>query len=85
MTRGRSVDGTIGGFYLPACIFALKLEGEERPKSGGGDWRKCEAVIWRVGTGKNQGSILGLMSEAKVTQSCLTLWHPMDYSVHGIL
>ena len=25
------------------------------------------------------------MSEVKVTQSCLTLCDPMDYTVHGIL
>ena len=49
MTRGGSVAGKIRGFYPPACIFSLKPEGEERPKSGGGAWRKCEAVIWRVG------------------------------------
>ena len=23
--------------------------------------------------------------KVKVTQSCLTLWDPMDYTVHGIL
>ena len=25
------------------------------------------------------------VSEVKVTQSCLTLFNPMDYSIHGIL
>ena len=49
MTRGGSGDGKSRGFHPPACIFSLKLEGEARPKSGGGDRRKCEAVIWRVG------------------------------------
>ena len=29
--------------------------------------------------------IVRLWSEAKVTQSCLTLYHPMDSTVHGIL
>ena len=27
----------------------------------------------------------GKGSEVKVTQSCLTLWDPLDYTVHGIL
>ena len=36
------------------------------------------------------GSVLNLLyklkwSEVKVAQSCLTLWDPMDYTVHGIL
>ena len=49
VASGRGVDGKIRGFYQMACIFSLKLEGEERHKSVGGDRSKCETVIWRVG------------------------------------
>ena len=29
--------------------------------------------------------LLFFESEVKVTQSCPSLWYPMDYTVHGIL
>ena len=31
------------------------------------------------------GSHLAVGLKVKVVQSCLTLWDPMDYTVHGIL
>ena len=37
------------------------------------------------GTWRNQRQNLWLLVKVKVTQSCLTLCNPMDYTVHGIL
>ena len=63
---------------IPIVCGSNKLSRDSTSKSKGSSNNFAEAVITETGRCE-------VNSEMKVTQSCLTLCDPMDYTVHGFL
>jgi len=68
-------------------VFATKVEWGKRgmklsiSKSDGGEWNKQEDGKEKI---KREGKEAIWKVKVKLTQSCLTLCDPMDYTVHEI-
>ena len=63
---------------IPTVCGSIKLNRDSTSKSKDSSNNFAEAVITETGRCE-------VNSEEKVTQSCLTLCDPMDYTVHGFL